>query len=175
MGLCQVISLLVLTVPVPEEPTALVQDSTGQSFTGQSNLLDGSLKPCTTSSDSGATGVFRSGSCEWTAEDSGYHEVCVEVSEKFLKSSASNDGNDLTSVVKPGGHWCICAWAWASAVERDPANKQDLKLQCEATNGKLREVYESYDNLDSPSGQRYESKAALKAVDQLCPNGGGDL
>lgn len=39
MSLCQVISLLVLTVPVPEEPTVPVlkdstSSSTGQSFTG---------------------------------------------------------------------------------------------------------------------------------------------
>ena len=40
--------------------------------------------------------------------------------EKFLASSAEKDGNDLSSVVGHGEHWCICAWAWAGAVQRDP-------------------------------------------------------
>lgn len=92
------------------------------------------------------------------------------MSEKFLKSSATHDNNDLSSVVKPGGNWCICAWAWASAVQRDPASRQDLKLNCDQTNAKLREVYRSHDRLESPAGIKYESEAALKAVDALCPH-----
>ena len=52
----------------------------------------------------------------------------MEMTNKFLKSSAKHDGNDLSSVVQQGGHWCICAWAFASAVTRDPKNLHGLKL-----------------------------------------------
>jgi uncharacterized protein (DUF2237 family) len=59
------------------------------------------------------TGWTRSGSCEWDTSDSGYHEVCVTMSAQFLANSATHDDNDLSSVVGAGGHWCICAWAFA--------------------------------------------------------------
>jgi uncharacterized protein (DUF2237 family) len=59
------------------------------------------------------TGWTRSGSCNWDPSDSGYHEVCVTMSSRFLDNSARHDANDLTSVVSEGGHWCICAWAFA--------------------------------------------------------------
>jgi hypothetical protein len=90
------------------------------------------------------------------------------MSKEFLESSAKNDQNDLSSVVQEGGHWCICAWAFASAVERDSASVQGLELQCDATNGKLRDVYKSHIDLKSPSGLKYKSEAALKKVDQIC-------
>ena len=64
--------------------------------------------------------------------------------EEFLASSAAHDGNDLSSVVAHGERWCVCAWAWASAVERDPARTEGLRLECEESNAKLREVYQSY-------------------------------
>jgi len=54
--------------------------------------------------------------------------------DEFLKSSAEHDGNDLSSVVSHGEHWCVCAWAWASAVERDPERFEGLTLQCEESN-----------------------------------------
>jgi uncharacterized protein (DUF2237 family) len=78
------------------------------------------VQACTQQSDATATGWTRSGSCNWDPADGGYHEVCVEMSRDFLDSSANNDGNDLSRVVSQGGHWCICAWAFASAVTRDP-------------------------------------------------------
>jgi uncharacterized protein (DUF2237 family) len=60
-----------------------------------------------------AAGWTRSGSCNWDPSDAGYHEVCVTMSSRFLDNSAKHDANDLTSVVSEGGHWCICAWAFA--------------------------------------------------------------
>ena len=41
---------------------------------GDANLLGTPLKPCS-SSDQGSTGWTRSGSCAWSPDDSGYHEV----------------------------------------------------------------------------------------------------
>ena len=96
------------------------------------------------------------------------HEVCVQMSEEFLKNSTTQDGNDLSSVVQPGGHWCICAWAWASAVQRDSQKYEGLNLVCDSTNGHLRQVYKTYAELQSPSGMQYESQGALNAVNALC-------
>ena len=91
--------------------------------------------------------------------------------QQFLESSAENDGNDLSSVVSHGEHWC--AWAWASAVERDPVAYEGLTLQCEESNAMLREVYRAFidagKSLTAPSGLSYGPEKALEAVDKLCP------
>lgn len=95
------------------------------------------------------------------------------MSHDFMVSSTENDGNDLSSVVSQGGHWCICAWAFASAVTRDPGNDhpQGITLECDATNGKLRDVYTHFATLRSPSGATYRSQVALELVERLCPQG----
>ena len=68
---------------------------------------------------------------------------------------------------------CICAWAFAAAVKRDPSRREGITLECDRTNAKLREVYEMHiqsgADLTSPSGASYKARAALDAVDQLCP------
>eukprot|EP00930_Biecheleria_cincta_P083515 TRINITY_DN7307_c0_g1_i3.p1 TRINITY_DN7307_c0_g1~~TRINITY_DN7307_c0_g1_i3.p1 ORF type:complete len:190 (-),score=25.80 TRINITY_DN7307_c0_g1_i3:420-989(-) len=157
----------------PVETTAFVQRSIQMTKVGDPDASTGlsgrPLLPCTSDNDTSVAGWTRSGSCDWDASDSGYHEVCVTMSDKFLQDSASQDNNDLSGVVQPGGHWCICAWAFASAVERDPQNIEGLQLVCDSTNSKLREVYLTHINLTSPSGLTYESKAALAKVNQLCP------
>mmetsp|Transcript_15723 Transcript_15723/g.33460 ORF Transcript_15723/g.33460 Transcript_15723/m.33460 type:complete len:694 (+) Transcript_15723:136-2217(+) len=144
---------------------------------GDSSLVSDELKSCTQSNDGSTTGWTRTGSCNWDPSDSGYHEVCVTMSDEFLKQSATHDSNDLSSVVQAGGHWCICAWAWASAVQRDPRNFEGITLECERTNAKLREVYQSYidagADLHSPSGAAYKAKEALDAVNRVCGDGSG--
>merc|ERR1712168_983485 len=90
------------------------------------------------------------------------------MSDKFIKSSAQKDGNDLSSVVQHGGRWCICAWAWAAAVKRDPVNYEGLQLDCESTNGRLINVYETYASLKGPNGEAHPSNNALAAVRQKC-------
>jgi len=97
--------------------------------------------------------------------------VCVKMSDEFLKASAEKDGNDLSSVVQNGGYWCICAWAWASAVQRDASKYEGLELQCEKSNAKLREVYESASTMEGPTGVSYEAKGALDAVNSICGSG----
>merc|ERR1712100_407113 len=130
------------------------------------------LRPCTQSQDGTTTGWTRSGSCNWDPTDGGYHEVCVTMSDKFLKASAKHDGNDLSSVVHAGGHWCICAWAFASAVTRDPDHLEGIELACDRTNEKLRDVYQHFidmgEKLQSPSGVQYEADVALKKVNEIC-------
>jgi uncharacterized protein (DUF2237 family) len=140
---------------------------------GSKNLLGGPLRPCSDATQATQTGIDRSGSCAWDPDDAGYHAVCVKMDAKFLSASATRDANDLSSVVKPGERWCVCAWAFASAVERDPKTMEGLELQCDGSNGKLRGVYESFiarkEALKSPSGREYEAGKALAAVDRLCP------
>jgi uncharacterized protein (DUF2237 family) len=143
---------------------------------GDKNLGGGAISSCTQSDDGTTTGYTRSGSCSWDPTDGGYHEVCVTMSDEFLTNSAEKDGNDLSSVVAGGGHWCICAWAFASAVQRDPENLEGIHLECGRTNDKLREVYQHYidegKQLESPSGISYEASTALEYVDKLCGEGG---
>lgn len=136
------------------------------------NLLGTPLMSCTQDNDGTTTGWTRTGSCVWDPSDSGYHQVCVTTSQEFLQSSATNDANDLSSVVSVGGHWCICAWAWASAVSRDPENYQGVSLDCARTNARLRNVYDLHiqedRTLQSPSGAHYQAQAALDAVEAVC-------
>lgn len=144
-------------------------------FKGLNNLIGGKLKACTRSNDKMTTGWTRSGSCNWEPNDSGYHEVCVEMTRDFLQKSTQYDGNDLSSVVTVGGHWCICAWAFASAVSRDPkgaakGKPEGITLDCEATNAKLRDVYSHFSSLQSPTHQTYLSKPALQLANKLCPD-----
>jgi uncharacterized protein (DUF2237 family) len=147
-------------------------------FKGVNSLLGSKLKPCTRHNDKQHTGWTRSGSCNWAASDSGYHEVCVEMTQSFLDKSTKYDGNDLSSVVTVGGHWCICAWAFASAVSRDPqgaakGKPEGITLDCEGTNAKLRDVYSHYATLQSPTHQTYLSAPALKLANKLCPDKSG--
>lgn len=133
------------------------------------NLDGGALQACNTptSSVTGA-GYDRTGSCAWDPSDAGYHEVCVQVTQTFLDNSKNNDGNDLSSVVSAGQNWCICAWAFASAVVRDSSNAEGLILECDKTNSKLREVYETNSQLQGPTGNSYDSAAALAYVNTTC-------
>jgi hypothetical protein len=94
------------------------------------------------------------------------------MTQEFLDSSAKNDANDLSSVVQPGGHWCICAWAFAGTVQRDPSHLQHIKLECDRTNDRLRHVYQHFidegKEMESPSGAFYEASTALKFVNKIC-------
>jgi len=140
------------------------------------SLLGQELESCTDGNDRTTTGFTRSGSCVWQSSDRGYHQVCVRMSNKFIAQSALIDKNDLSSVTSEGQHWCICAWAWASSVARDPIGFEGIKLECGRTNQRLREVYQTYINsgndICSPGGVCYKAKAALDAVNKLCPESG---
>jgi len=139
---------------------------------GELALTGEALMACTQPSDETTTGWLRTGSCNWDASDGGYHEVCVTMSDEFLASSARDDANDLRSVVQSGGHWCICAWAFASAVVHDPQQLQGIELSCDRTNERLREVYQHYidegKKLRSPSGRSYEADVALAKLEEIC-------
>lgn len=160
-----------------EEYSALLTKANAQvgmcQTSGDLSLLGKPLQSCTQAGDGTTTGWTRTGSCVWDPMDSGYHQVCVSMSQKFLDASRDHDSNDLSSVVAEGGHWCICAWAWASAVSRDPINMEGIRIDCERTNGRLRQVYELHiregTQLRSPSGAFYKARDALEALNKKCP------
>merc|ERR1719163_792496 len=70
---------------------------------GDQSLHAKPLQSCTQSNDGSTTGWARTGSCNWDPSDSGYHEVCVTMSDEFLRQSARHDANDLSSVVQGVG------------------------------------------------------------------------
>merc|ERR1712178_228233 len=84
--------------------------------------------------------------CQWDV-DAGYRAICVK---------------------EAGASWCIDAWTWASAVRRDPVHAKGLQLDCEATNVKLRTLYELAEDLDAPSLFRHDSTTALRKLNQVC-------
>lgn len=91
------------------------------------NVLGGRLQTCSTSP---MTGFFRDGCCNTSAEDTGSHTVCVEVTAEFLEFSKMV-GNDLSTPrlawgfpgLRPGDRWCLCAPRWQEALEAGFAPK----------------------------------------------------
>ena len=96
----------------------------------QHNVLGEPLQPCCTSP---LTGYMRDGYCSRAPHDHGMHVVCAEVTEAFLRFSASR-GNDLSTPVpeyafpglKPGDRWCLCVQRWVEAYQAGCAPKVDL-------------------------------------------------
>ena len=95
------------------------------------NVLGGPLETC---SDAPATGFFRNGCCDTSAQDVGSHTVCVVMTAEFLAFSKSR-GNDLSTPMPeygfpglvPGDRWCLCAPRWQEALEADRAPRVVLR------------------------------------------------
>ncbi|MBP46787.1 MAG: hypothetical protein CMH53_02520 [Myxococcales bacterium] len=95
------------------------------------NVLNTSLSLC---SEQPVTGWFRDGHCRTSAQDRGQHTVCAEMTERFLRFTASK-GNDLSSPslrhgfagLRPGDRWCLCAARWAEAYRAGVAPKPILQ------------------------------------------------
>jgi uncharacterized protein len=83
------------------------------------NVFGETLETC---SDKPKTGFFRDGCCNTSAQDTGSHTVCVQVTKEFLEFSRFR-GNDLSTPrpefgfpgLKPGDRWCLCAERWREA------------------------------------------------------------
>jgi uncharacterized protein (DUF2237 family) len=79
------------------------------------------LEPC---SGRPKTGFFRDGCCNTSAEDSGAHVVCAQMTAEFLAFSRAR-GNDLSTPapqhgfpgLRPGDRWCLCAARWKEALD----------------------------------------------------------
>ncbi len=86
------------------------------------------------------TGWYRDGSCRTDAADSGRHTVCCVITDLFLRYSRSQ-GNDLSTPMpaygfpglKPGDHWCVCAFRWLEAYEDGVAPPVSLQATEEST------------------------------------------
>lgn len=85
----------------------------------QRNVLGNALETCGLDP---MTGYYRTGACATDDEDVGTHVVCAQVTEEFLRFTASR-GNDLVTPrggfpgLKPGDRWCLCALRWKEALE----------------------------------------------------------
>jgi len=87
-------------------------------------------EPLATCGENPVTGYFRDGCCNTNDQDSGYHTVCILVSQKFLEYSRFK-GNDLSTPMpefgfpglKPGDRWCLCASRWLEAHNENMAPK----------------------------------------------------
>jgi hypothetical protein len=83
------------------------------------NVFGETLETC---SDRPKTGFFRDGCCNTSAQDTGSHTVCIQVTKEFLEFSRFR-GNDLSTPrpefgfpgLKPGDRWCLCAERWREA------------------------------------------------------------
>jgi uncharacterized protein (DUF2237 family) len=95
------------------------------------NVLGGPLEAC---SEKPATGFFRNGCCDTSAQDFGSHTVCAVMTEEFLAFSKAA-GNDLSTPVpqygfpglKPGDRWCLCAPRWQEALDAGQAPRVALR------------------------------------------------
>ena len=79
------------------------------------NVYNEKLKKCSPN-----TGFYRNGYCTTGIDDYGTHTVCAKMDNKFMKFTASQ-GNDLSSVVKPGENWCLCENRWEQAYDNNVA------------------------------------------------------
>jgi hypothetical protein len=91
-------------------------------------------EPLQSCSQAPATGFFRNGCCDTSAEDVGSHTVCAVMTEAFLAFSKAR-GNDLSTPLpqhgfpglKPGDRWCLCAPRWQEAFEAGQAPRVVLR------------------------------------------------
>ncbi|PWN43816.1 hypothetical protein IE81DRAFT_321988 [Ceraceosorus guamensis] len=77
------------------------------------NVLGQPLQPCSTQP---LTGFYRDGYCNTSPADAGSHVLAAQVTDDFLKFSASR-GNDLRPILKDGCRWCLCASRWFESVK----------------------------------------------------------
>lgn len=85
------------------------------------NVLGERLKSCCFDP---ITGFYRDGFCHTSAQDTGQHTVCVQVTAEFLNLQ-QRIGNDLITPMpqyafpglKPGDFWCVCVTRWKQALD----------------------------------------------------------
>ena len=70
----------------------------------EKNIEDNKLEICSLHP---RTGYESDGYCKPVDGDHGEHLVCAVMDKKFLDYT-KKQGNDLSSVVKPGQKWCLC-------------------------------------------------------------------
>jgi len=106
-------------------------DAGGRGRKPSRNVLGEKLESCSVDP---ATGFFRNGCCDTSAEDLGSHTVCAVMTAEFLAFSKAR-GNDLSTPMpefgfaglKPGDRWCLCAPRWQEAFEAGQAPRVALR------------------------------------------------
>lgn len=98
----------------------------GKTLTYKKNINNKPIQKCSTKP---MTGYYRDGYCMTGPLDFGTHTVCAKMDQRFLDFTKQN-GNDLSSVVKPGDKWCLCENRWEEAYD----NKKAPKVIQSATN-----------------------------------------
>ncbi len=99
-----------------EEPSPSSRTARGP---GPRNVAGGALATCSLSPQ---TGWFRDGSCRTDEADRGSHTVCAQMTDDFLRFTASR-GNDLVTPrgefpgLRAGDRWCLCDGRFAEADE----------------------------------------------------------
>ena len=91
-------------------------------------------KPLELCSDMPLTGFYRDGCCTSSKQDSGEHQICSIVDEKFLQFSIKK-GNDLITPnnrfgfpgLVPGNKWCLCTNRWLEALNEGVAPRILIK------------------------------------------------
>ena len=83
----------------------------------EKNINDHKLELCSLNP---RTGYERDGYCKPVKEDYGDHLVCAKMDKKFMNFT-KKQGNDLSSVVKPGKNWCLCQNRYYEAYQNGKA------------------------------------------------------
>lgn len=122
-------------------------------LTYKKNILGKSLKKCSVEP---MTGFHRNGYCMTGSEDLGTHTVCAKMDKRFLDFTAKQ-GNDLSSVVKPGDSWCLCENRWLESYKQGYAPK----VIKSATNMRTEEIIRKL--INKQKGGNPQSKTAYFA------------
>ena len=123
-------------------------------LTYKKNILGKPIKKCSVKS---MTGFYRDGYCMTGPEDLGTHTICAKMDRRFLDYTAKQ-GNDLSSVVKPGDSWCLCQDRYLEAYKQGYAPKVIKSATNMRTKAKIRKLI-----LNKQKGGKPQSKIAYFA------------
>ena len=103
-------------------------------LTHRKNILGKPIKKCSVGS-----GFYRDGYCMTGPEDLGTHTICAKMDKRFLNFTAKQ-GNDLSSVVKPGDSWCLCQDRYLESYKHGYAPKVIKTATNMRTKAKIRKL-----------------------------------
>ena len=136
---------------------------------GPLNVKGKPLMPCSKKENHDAmTGYDRMGRCSLLESDVGKHHVCIKMNTESNFCELTGQSNwcddlapcmgDSSKKCKRGG-WCVCQWAFSSAVEKVGCDAIDV--DCDATSIHALEAYEK---------NKSEHGNALACLKQKCIN-----
>jgi len=142
---------------------------------GGLNILGGELQPCS-HNGMALTGFTRTGFCEDYDEDTGSHNICIDI-------PSSKGGNFCTVTGQPDWcsepaechedkdkfgckveHWCVCEWAFQGYLDYAGGCDQIADIVCESTNKKVIMHYKKKIHEENDEA----SKVALMCLAERC-------